>query len=535
MAIETSERAGNLADTLDQMIGSENVLKEHSERDYISRDLSYLPYELADIVARPGNTEELAAVVQKAVAEGYAVVPRGGGMSYTLGYTPERKNTVSIDFSRMDKIVEINTEDMYVIVEVGCTWKDLYETLKKHNVRTPYYGPLSGMYATVGGAVSQNSVYMGGGEFETAADSVIGLEVVLANGQILRTGSWVHRNSNPHFRHFGPNLSGIFTADTGAFGLKARVALKLITLPAVTETMSFAFDSLETMFSAQIELARYRIAAETYGFDPYYNAAFEKLGFEFKEGVTTLRDIATKGGLSLANLLKSLKVAAAGKKVLRDVQYSLHVTFNGHDEVMARAKLKLGREICLRHQGREIDNSIPIVFSTKPFDFAGTIILGHDGEIWLPIHGFVPLSKAIPLAQAVEKLFADNSELMEKHDIRTSYLTCLSGTDFLIEPSFYWYDEVQKFRLDRVSPANQERWKDRKPNLEARKVALDLRDQLRDVFFDFGASHLQIGRYYKYREAIENEPFWTLLETLKSNLDPDNLINPGSLGLDTNR
>ena len=67
--------------------------------------------------------------------------------------------------------------------------------------------------------------------------------------------------------------------------------------------------------------------------------------------------------------------------------------------------------------------------------------------------------------------------------------------------------------------------------MDSREIALKLRDGLRDIFFEHGACHLQIGRYYPYREAMNNDGLWNLLEAVKSHLDPDRLMNPGSLGL----
>lgn len=71
---------------------------------------------------------------------------------------------------RMNRVVEINTDEMNVIVEAGCTWKALHEALAPLGVQTPYWGPLSGAYATVGGALSQNSLFHGSGVGGTAAE-----------------------------------------------------------------------------------------------------------------------------------------------------------------------------------------------------------------------------------------------------------------------------------------------------------------------------------------------------------------------------
>ncbi|MES1943926.1 FAD linked oxidase domain-containing protein [Salinisphaera sp. PC39] len=516
------------------LVGADNVITDEARRTYYSRDLSYLPHATAELVVRPESVEALQGVVREATAAGYAVIPRGGGMSYTQAYSPENERTVLIDMQGLDRIVEINAEDMYVVVECGCTWKKLVERLKAEGVRTPYYGPLSGMYATVGGAIAQNSLFLGSGDNHTVAESVLGLEVVLADGSLLRTGSWAHKNGKPFYRHFGPDVTGLFTADTGAFGFKARAVLRLLPVPETTLTMSFAFENLEEMLAVQIEMSRLRLSAECYGFDPYYNATFEDKGFTFKQGVSALKNIAKSGNSVLAGIANAARVARSGKRVLRGVNYSLHMTFEGQTSEIAAAKMKTAHDICVRHGGVEIDNSLPTVFNAAPFDGVGSVILGSDGEIWLPVHGFMPLSRVQEVGQAVEDFFAENKALMEAHDIRTSYLTCYSGAEFVIEPSFYWYDEVQQFRLDRIEPAFREKWQGREPQPEKRRVALELRDKLRDLFDAHGCCHLQLGRYYPYRRMMNNDALWTLIQGVKGQLDPAGLVNPGSLGLHGN-
>jgi hypothetical protein len=147
-----------LIENLRQLMGAGRVITEPSQRSYYSTDLSAYPAVTAAAVIQPGSVEELAQAVKLVAAAGYALIPRGGGMSYTKGYVPERSESVLFDMRGMNGIVEINTDDMYVTVEAGCTWKQLYEALQPRGVRTPYYGPLSGMYATVGGTLSQNSL-----------------------------------------------------------------------------------------------------------------------------------------------------------------------------------------------------------------------------------------------------------------------------------------------------------------------------------------------------------------------------------------
>lgn len=518
-----------VVDALAAAVGRDHVLTDLEAREFYSTDLSFREHATAAVVVQPGDVDEIAKVVGLATSAGLAVVTRGGGMSYTSGYTPERDDSVLIDMRRMDRVLEINTDDMYVVVECGCTWKALFEALQPQGVRTPYWGPLSGKYATVGGALSQNSLFHGSGVHHTAAESVIGLRVVLADGSVLVTGSGAHKNAKPFWRHFGPDVTGVFTADTGAFGVKAVAVLRLVMAPKHTGFLSYKFDTLEGMLKAQVEIARLGIASECYGFDPYYNSGFEKQGITFEEGLSLVGKIARKGGLK--GLRQAAKIALGGKSILKNVPYSLHMTFDGHTETVAAEHLDLGADICAAHGGSEMANGIPTVFRAEPFGGVRTILLGSDGELWLPVHGFFPLSTAIPAAAATEAFLEKKKPILEKWGIRTSYLTCFSGAEFVIEPSFYWRDELGAFRLSLIEPEFADKWKVHGPELDKRRVVLELRDELRDLFDALGGLHLQIGKYYPYFSMMENEALPRVLEGFKSSLDPNRLMNPGALGM----
>ena len=120
---------------------------------------------------------------------------------------------------------------------------------------------------------------------------------------------------------------------------------------------------------------------------------------------------------------------------------------------------------------------------------------------------------------------------MAEHGIKSSYLTCFSGTEFVIEPSLYWRDELGDFRLSLIEEEFQDKWKIFEAQPDKRKVALELRDKLRDLYDQHGCCHLQIGKYYPYQEVIGNEPLKALLNGVKDLVDPDRKMNPGSLGL----
>ena len=143
----------------------------------------------------------------------------------------------------------------------------------------------------------------------------------------------------------------------------------------------------------------------------------------------------------------------------------------------------------------------------------------------------MPLSKAVAMGTATEAYFEENKALMDKYNIHSSYLTCFAGTEFVIEPSIYWHDELGNFRLSLIEDEFAEKWKSIPADEEKRKVALKLRDGLRDLYDQNGCCHLQLGKYYPYQELIDNDPLKSLLESLKKVLDPEGRMNPGALGL----
>jgi D-lactate dehydrogenase (cytochrome) len=491
----TAQATAGIADRLGSVVGSDHVVTDEAKRDYFSRDLSFEPYEVAEVVVAPGSVEELRAVVREAHAAGLATVARGGGMSYTLGYAPSRSATVLIDMRRLNAIREINVQDGYVTVECGCTWEQLYTALREQGVRTPYYGPLSGRYATVGGALAQNSVFWGAARYGMVADAVLALEVVVGGGRVVRTGTAARLGASPHFRWFGPDLTGLFLSDTGALGIKAVATLKLVQSPEHTLHHSISVPDFETAIDCMEATGRLGIATEIYNLDPFYADTLVQAGLTF----------------------------------LADHPWSVHFTVDGAGEELAQAGMAKIREVAARF-GPDIDPTTPAVFRSDPFGAVQSVLLGPKGQIWLPVHAIVPFSRAKQAARAVKAFQDENRATFDRHGIEMSYLSLPSGNDFLFEPSLYYFDELGQFRLERISPEAAREWQSIGADAAARADVLALRRKLAKVFDDAGGTHIQLARYYEYRSMLEPESF-ALVEGVKRLVDPDGLLNPGSLGL----
>jgi FAD/FMN-containing dehydrogenase len=526
----TAAQAGSpLLDALRQIVGNDHVLTGGEDRRYFSSDV-YREAEPAEVIVQPGTKDELARAVGAATSAGLAVIARGGGLSYTDGYLPSRSESMIVDMRRMDRILEINAEDMYVTVETGCTWSALFEALKDRGLRTPYFGPLSGLRSTVGGAISQNSMFFGSGVHGNSVDCVLGLEVVLADGQVLTTGSAATPYApSPFMRSYGPDLTGNFLADTGALGLKAAATLRLIPFPAVTLYASFAFDNFPPLCAAMSEISRQGLAAECFAFDPTHQTRALKRRGGFLDDFKALAGVAKSAGSVAGGVKEAARVAVAGRRMFDDVTYSLHLVVDGRDEATAESMMAAAREIALG-AGREIEASLPKIMRGTPF-VPPNSMLGPDGERWVPIHALVPHSRAVAAVQAVHDFFAENAEVVDKHGIDWGYLLCTSGAQvFLLEPVFYWQDARGLYHNRTLDDEHLAKIKTFPEDLAARRAVDDLREGLARMFMEMGAAHFQIGKAYLYREG-RNPETYRLLEAIKDAVDPDRLVNPGSLGL----
>jgi len=522
-----------LREQLIDILGSERVLADKQDLEFYSSDI-FGGDRIASLVIRPDTTASLADATGAITSSGYAVIGRGGGTSYTGGYVPERSTSVVVDTSDLKRIVEINQDDMYVTVEAGVTWQQLYEALKDLDVRTPFWGPLSGSLATVGGALSQNSILWGSTSHDVSAASVLSLEVVLADGSVLNTGS-AATGAKPFFRNYGPDLTGPFLGDCGALGIKSRATLRLMRRPSEFRLASFNFDQREKLSRAMVSISQEGLAASCFAMDPmlqYQRIKRASMG----QGVKALKGVLSAGKTTFSGIRDAMRIAVAGKRFLDDNGYSLHVVIETADKASADASLAHLVKLCTG-EGTKIENTVPTMMYSNPFvDMTSSI--GPAGERWAPMHGLFPLSDADAAWQSIEALFDEYMESFDRLGIMVGYLLALvSSTVFVIEPVLYWPGPRTVWH-QRVLDADQQKKLTEFPdNAEVNATVKEVRDRLNHLFADLGASHLQIGKKYRYHENLQL-PARTLLEAIKTAVDPKGLMNPTALGLtesDTNR
>ena len=518
-----------LVTSLQAIVSADQIVTSLDERTFYSTDIS-ASGEIAELIVRVSTVEQLASTIRVCTERGRIVIPRGGGFSYTGGYIPVAGNSVIVDLRGLNRIIDINTEDMYVTVEVGCTWEKLYEALKAKGVRTPYFGPMSGYSATVGGALSQGSLFLGSSQYGVVAESVLALEVVVADGSIVRTGSWSSTiGTGPFMRNYGPDLTGLFLSDTGALGFKARAVLKLIPFPPHQQFGSFVFDDEHRAIKALSDIGRAGLTAECYCWDPYFVKMMSASNESLAEDLKFLTGVAKDGQSRIKGFLNAARIAIAGKKIFGGDLFILNIVIDDLSEAGAFARLEAVRVIVDHHDGREIIPSAPMALRGTPFTNFN-VPRRREKLRSLPINSLSPHSKAGEVTSAVRAFLERNKEELSNHKINCGVIYFAVGAQAVTcEPIFYWEDEEHYHhnRLDDKSDlAALSQFSDRP---EATKVALALRKELRAIFAQQGCVHVQIGKSYPYLKTREPATL-ALLEAIKNVVDPRDLMNRGSLG-----
>ena len=518
--------SNELQETLKSILGAGRVIDDAWKRQFFATDI-YGGDRIPALVIRPDTADDLAAAANAITAAGLALIGRGGGTSYTGGIVPERESSVIVDTSGLNRIVEINEDDMYVTVEAGVTWEALHAALKGSKVRTPYWGPFSGGQATVGGSVSQHAILWGSTEHDLSAASVLGLKVVLADGTQLTTGSaaW---GAKPFFRNYGPDITGLFLGDCGALGIKTEVTLRLIRRPAEVRTVSFNFTEREAMSRAMVAVAREGVASTCFGMDPILQYQRVKRA-TMLQGAKAIKGVISSADNTFSGIRKAVRIAVAGRRFIDDNGYSFHLVIEGRDKATVAAKLAAAREIC-RAEGSEIASSVPEMLYGDPF-VGMTTAIGPGGERWAPMHGLFALTDGDAAWARIEAFFADNAEQLDQLGIVAGVLlTLISSTVFVIEPVFYWPGAQTIWYEGMLDSSELAKFKKHSDDPDVNAAVVDIRARLNELFDDMNAMHMQIGKKYHYSQGCEPATL-AFVDGIKSLVDPERLMNPGSLGL----
>lgn len=225
-----------LAEKIEKIVGKENVLKSLEERKCYSFD-ARAHGAVPDLVIFPQSTLQVSEVLKLANEHKFPIIPRGQGSGVTGGAVSTCGGVVMV-FTKMNKIKEIDKENLIAVVEPGVITYELQEEVKKYGLFYPP-DPASHRYSTIGGNVAECAGGPNSLKYGVTRDYVLGLEVVLPTGEIMRTGVRTMKGV------VGYDLTRLFVGSEGTLCVITEITLKLIPLPESKATILAFFREVE--------------------------------------------------------------------------------------------------------------------------------------------------------------------------------------------------------------------------------------------------------------------------------------------------
>jgi len=226
----------NIVAELKSVVGEEWVSTDAAEL-YVYGSDSSIHQGRADAVVKPGSIEEVQGVVRVADKHAIPVTPRGSGTSLAGNAVPARGGIV-LDMKRMDTIIRISLGDLYAVVEPGVINDALNAELAKDGFFFPPT-PASGKVATIGGMIGNNASGSRALKYGTTKDAVLGMKVVLANGELVEFGTRTIKHSS------GYHLERLIIGSEGTLGIVVEATLKITPVPGNRALALASFPRLE--------------------------------------------------------------------------------------------------------------------------------------------------------------------------------------------------------------------------------------------------------------------------------------------------
>jgi glycolate oxidase len=228
------------------IVGDAQLFDSLEKRIVYASDASRQTGELPDLILRPTETDQVARLLGLANENKIPVYARGAGSGLTGGAAPVRGGIV-VDFELMNKILLVDSANMTALVQPGVVVADLQKSAESKGLFYPP-DPASSDFCTIGGNVAENSGGLRGTKYGSTRNYILALEVVLASGEVIHTGSAAPKSVT------GYDLVGLFAGSEGTLGLFTEILLRLVPLPEHVETVMAQFQKAEHAMTAVSEM-----------------------------------------------------------------------------------------------------------------------------------------------------------------------------------------------------------------------------------------------------------------------------------------
>jgi glycolate oxidase len=247
----------NVIRQIEGIVGRDHVLSSREDLicyGYDATNLEALPH----LVVFPGKTEEVSAILKLANEHRFPVVPRGTGTGFSGGSIPILGGIVLV-MTRLNRILEIDTDNLVAIVEPGVITGDFQKAVERVGLFFPP-DPASALYCTLGGNVAECAGGPRAVKYGVTKDYVLGLEIVLPTGETIQTGVKTMKGV------VGYDLTKLFVGSEGTLGVITKIVLRIIPLPDARRTMMVVFRQVEDAAIAVSKIISSKIIPSTLEF-----------------------------------------------------------------------------------------------------------------------------------------------------------------------------------------------------------------------------------------------------------------------------
>ncbi len=249
-------RDGSIIKKLQGFVGRDNVLSDKVDLVTYSYDATAdLPRRLPEAVVLPTDSEAVLKIVNLARENRLAIYPRGAGTNLSGGTVPLRHGIV-LSFQKMNRIIDIDAENLAAVVQPGVVIDALNKAVAPLGLIYPP-DPGTVATATMGGSVAENSGGLRGLKYGVTKHYVMGMEVVLANGEKVRFGGKTVKNVTAY------DFANLFVGSEGTLGIITEITVKLIPAPKYRRTMMGAFSTLKDAGNTASGIIRARVIPAT--------------------------------------------------------------------------------------------------------------------------------------------------------------------------------------------------------------------------------------------------------------------------------
>jgi len=451
----------------EDIVGKENVHTDEIERLCYGRDMS-IHEGIPDAVVFAQKREQIIEVVKTAYRAKIPIITRGSGTSVT-GAVLALRGGIVLDLSRMSEILEINKRSNYVRVEPGVICAQLNAALAPTHFFPP--DPASATLASVGGMVSTNASGNRALKYGTCRDYIMALEVVLADGQILRTGAITPKTSS------GYELSHLFATSEGTLGVITELTMKILPMPEYIAYAQARFPDIETA------------------------------------GKTVEKMLASGIPLSSCEILDSVSIGvvnqAMGLNIPPEVGCLLFVEIDGNRRAVEEHIKEVDR-LCAENKG--LGNT---------WDDDPTKRL----QMWAGRQGLVPSLSKIKRGARLMNYMEDFGVPIERIPDTIREIQRISKKHNFPIGTFGHVGDGNLHAVIVMDPRNKEEWG------ILRKIGDDFIEMTKKFKGTFSAEHgvgMAKSPFIREELGIGLE----IMERIKKALDPHNILNPGKMGFD---